>query len=396
MDPQLLRSARVLGLSPVATFRKMVFPAAVPTIFTGIRISGAAAILVLIAAEMIGANAGLGYLINYSQQNFLIPQMYAGDHHHLGAGAGDQLRAGRDGAPLLALAAPDREATLMSMTRQMHLNAFLMGTGHHEAAWRLPTTTPELADVAHFQELARIAEGGKLDSVFFADSPLLWRRRARPAETSSRSPARRHRAATERIGLIATASTTFNEPYNLARPFASLDQIAAAGPAGTSSPPAARRRPGTSTSTSPRARGPLRAGAEFVDVVLGLWDSWEDDAVLADKERGVFVDPGGSPARAQGELQVRGPSTSPAARRDRRSSCRPARPAGIELAAAYAEAVFTAQTTLEDGQAFYAKLKAAPARRARPRKPQDPAGHRDGHRRHRGGGARISTASSTT
>ncbi|MBC9225606.1 ABC transporter permease subunit [Aeromicrobium sp. 636] len=77
VDPQLLRSARVLGLSPVTTFRKVVFPAAVPTIFTGIRISGAAAILVLIAAEMIGATAGLGFLINYAQFNFLIPKMYA-------------------------------------------------------------------------------------------------------------------------------------------------------------------------------------------------------------------------------------------------------------------------------------------------------------------------------
>jgi NitT/TauT family transport system permease protein len=77
VDQQLLRSARVLGLSPVATFRKVVFPAAVPTIFTGIRISGAAAILVLIAAEMIGASQGLGFLINYAQMNFLIPKMYA-------------------------------------------------------------------------------------------------------------------------------------------------------------------------------------------------------------------------------------------------------------------------------------------------------------------------------
>lgn len=77
VDPQLLRSAKVLGLSPIATFRKIVFPAAVPTIFTGVRISGAAAILVLIAAEMIGANAGLGFLISYAQFNFLIPKMYA-------------------------------------------------------------------------------------------------------------------------------------------------------------------------------------------------------------------------------------------------------------------------------------------------------------------------------
>ena len=77
VDAQLLRSARVLGLSPVRTFQKVVFPAALPTIFTGIRISGASAILVLIAAEMIGATEGLGFLINYSQLNFLIPQMYA-------------------------------------------------------------------------------------------------------------------------------------------------------------------------------------------------------------------------------------------------------------------------------------------------------------------------------
>jgi NitT/TauT family transport system permease protein len=77
VDPQLLRSARVLGLSPVTTFRKVVFPAAVPTIFTGIRISGAAAIRVLIAAELVGATEGLGFLINYSSMNFLIPKMYA-------------------------------------------------------------------------------------------------------------------------------------------------------------------------------------------------------------------------------------------------------------------------------------------------------------------------------
>jgi NitT/TauT family transport system permease protein len=77
VDKQLLRSAKVLGLGPVTTFRKVVFPAAVPTIFTGIRIAGATAVLVLIAAELIGATAGLGYLITYSQNNFLIPQMYA-------------------------------------------------------------------------------------------------------------------------------------------------------------------------------------------------------------------------------------------------------------------------------------------------------------------------------
>jgi NitT/TauT family transport system permease protein len=77
VDQQLLRSARVLRLSPVATFFKVVLPAAMPTIFTGIRLAGAASVLVLIAAEMVGATAGLGYYINYAQMNYQIPQMYA-------------------------------------------------------------------------------------------------------------------------------------------------------------------------------------------------------------------------------------------------------------------------------------------------------------------------------
>ncbi len=83
VDPQLLRTARVLGLSPVATFRKVVLPAAVPTIFTGIRIAGASAMLVLIAAEMIGATAGLGYLINYAAEELPDPADVRRDHHHL-------------------------------------------------------------------------------------------------------------------------------------------------------------------------------------------------------------------------------------------------------------------------------------------------------------------------
>jgi NitT/TauT family transport system permease protein len=67
----------VLGLSPIRTFTQVVLPAALPTIFTGIRIAGATSVLVLIAAEMVGATAGLGYFINYAQMNYLIPQMYA-------------------------------------------------------------------------------------------------------------------------------------------------------------------------------------------------------------------------------------------------------------------------------------------------------------------------------
>ena len=78
VDPLLVKSARSLGLGPLRLFQKVVLPAAVPTIFTGIRLAGAYSILVLIAAEMVGAKAGLGYLINYAQYNFAVPDMYAG------------------------------------------------------------------------------------------------------------------------------------------------------------------------------------------------------------------------------------------------------------------------------------------------------------------------------
>jgi NitT/TauT family transport system permease protein len=78
VDPLLVKSARSLGLRPLRLFRKVVLPAAVPTIFTGIRLAGAFSILILIAAEMVGAKAGLGYLINYAQYNFAVPDMYAG------------------------------------------------------------------------------------------------------------------------------------------------------------------------------------------------------------------------------------------------------------------------------------------------------------------------------
>lgn len=78
VDPLLVRAARSLGLSSPALFRKVILPSAVPTIFTGVRMAGTASILVLIAAEMVGAKAGLGYLIVNAQSSFLIPDMYAG------------------------------------------------------------------------------------------------------------------------------------------------------------------------------------------------------------------------------------------------------------------------------------------------------------------------------
>src|SRR3954469_21095513 len=175
---------------------------------------------------------------------------------------------------------------------QLHLNAFLMGVGHHEAAWRLPESDPFAhVDVAHYQNLARIAERGRLDSLFLADGPVLWNDLGRRPGGSLEPTVLLAALAgvTDHIGLIATASTTYNEPYNLARRFASLDHISS-GRAGwnivtTAGLDAARN---FNLDPPPPHPGSYERAAEFVDVSLKLWDSWDDDTILADKESGVW------------------------------------------------------------------------------------------------------------
>ncbi|BCJ47150.1 monooxygenase [Actinoplanes ianthinogenes] len=246
----------------------------------------------------------------------------------------------------------------------MHLNAFLMGVGHHEASWRLPESDPYASwDVKHFQNLARIAERGKLDSVFFADSPVLQgdpgRRPAGKLEPTVLLTALA--AVTEHIGLIATASTSYNEPYNLARRFASVDHVSG-GRAGwnivtTAGADAARN---FGLDDVPLHSERYERAAEFVDVTTKLWDSWSDDAVLADKAAGVHADAAkvrainhrGRFFRVDGPLNVpRSPQGYPLLVQAGSSED------GKQFAARYAEAVFTAQQTLAEAQAFYADLK---------------------------------------
>jgi len=248
--------------------------------------------------------------------------------------------------------------------RPLHLNAFLMSVGHHEASWRLPESDPYASwNVRHFQELARIAERGKLDSVFFADSPVLQgdpgRRPAGRLEPTVLLTALA--AVTERIGLIATASTSYNEPYNLARRFASVDHVSG-GRAGwnivtTAGADAARN---FGLDDVPPHRDRYERATEFLEVALKLWDSWADDAVVADKAAGVHADAAkvrridhrGRFFRVDGPLNVpRSPQGYPLLVQAGSSED------GKEFAARYAEAVFTAQQTLAEAQAFYGDLK---------------------------------------
>ncbi|WP_330349789.1 LLM class flavin-dependent oxidoreductase [Streptomyces sp. NBC_00582] len=250
-------------------------------------------------------------------------------------------------------------------SRKLHLNAFLMNTGHHEASWRLPESDPHAhVEPAHYVRLARTAERGTFDSLFLADGPQLWGSVAqRPAGALEPLTLLTALAtATEHIGLIATASTSYNSPYNLARKFASLD-IISGGRAGwnivTTAGAEAARNFGLDAEP-PHAERYARA-AEFLDVALKLWDSWEDDTILADKASGVWGDDAkihpprhrGTYFSVEGALNVpRSPQGYPLLVQAGSSQD------GKEFAARYAEAVFTAQQTLADAQAFYAGLKA--------------------------------------
>jgi len=248
--------------------------------------------------------------------------------------------------------------------KPLHLNAFLMNTGHHEASWRLPESDPfSSTKIGHYANLARIAERGKLDSVFFADSPSLWggigRRPSGSLEPTVVLAALA--AVTEHIGLIATASTTYNEPYNLARRFASIDHLSG-GRAGwnivtTATLDAARN---FNLDALPTHAARYERAEEFLQVAKRLWDSWDDAAVLGDKELGLWgderlvypADHAGEHFQVAGALNVpRSPQGHPLLVQAGSSED------GKAFAANHAEAIFTAQQTLEEAQEFYADIK---------------------------------------
>lgn len=259
-----------------------------------------------------------------------------------------------------------------SPPRQLHLNAFLMNAGHHDAAWRHPLTTPErVTDPAYFQQLARTAERGLLDSVFLADGLALWGN-VRYNALGGFEPLTLLSAlatATEHIGLIATVSTTFNEPFTTARAFASLDHLSG-GRAGwnivTSGSPDEARNFGRDEHLEHGLR--YERAREFVEVAVKLWDSWEDDAVVLDREGGIYADTGkvrpiehrGAHFRVRGPLNVpRSPQGHPLLVQAGSSED------GKEFAARHAEAVFTAQQTLSDAQAFAKDLRSRLSRYGR-------------------------------
>src|SRR5207237_9374490 len=181
------------------------------------------------------------------------------------------------------------------MKRHMHLNLFIQSRGHHEAAWRHPkSSTLPLTDIEFTVQVTQKAEAGLFDSIFLADVLGLWNDVSttpfnwlEPLTTLAALS-----MATSKVGLIATASTTYTEPYNLARLFCSLDHISR-GRIGwnivtTWLAPAARNYGGTAQMS--HAERYARA-EEFLTVVKGLWDSWAADAELDDRASGRYANP---------------------------------------------------------------------------------------------------------
>ncbi|NKI92143.1 LLM class flavin-dependent oxidoreductase [Rhizobacter sp. SG703] len=262
--------------------------------------------------------------------------------------------------------------------RKMRLGAFIMATGHHVAAWRHPGSQIDSGvNIDHYIQVAQTAERGLFDQVFVADSPGLQHRGddeslSRQGRVSYFEPVTLWAAlsaVTKHIGFVATASTTYEDPFLLARKFASLDHLSkgrAAWNVVTTSAENVFGNFGLEAHPDPALR--YERAHEFVEVVKGLWDSYDDDAFVRDAASGVYFDPKklhalnhvGKHFKVKGPLNIeRSPQGHPVIVQAGSSED------GKELAAATAEAIFTAWTSEAEARAFYQDVKGRMAKHGR-------------------------------
>lgn len=254
-------------------------------------------------------------------------------------------------------------------TRQLHLGAFMRPVSLHTAAWRYPGAYPDANfNFRHLKTFAETLERAKFDAFFMADHlavlnmPIEALRRSHTVTSFEPFTLLSALAtATSRIGLVATASTTFDEPYHIARRFASLDHISE-GRAGwnivTTSNPDAALNFGLEDHVDHAER--YRRAREFYDVVTGLWDSFADDAFIRDAASGLYFDPAklhvldhkGDYLSVRGPLNIaRPPQGWPVIVQAGASE------PGRQLAAETAEVIFGSSPDLESGKSFYADVK---------------------------------------
>ena len=255
---------------------------------------------------------------------------------------------------------------LMTEGRKMRLGAFFSGTGSNMASWRHPAAVPDgPINLGYYRELTRRAEAAKLDFVFFGDG-LYISEKSHPIFLNRFEPLTLLAALamdTTHIGLAATLSTTYSEPFTVARQFASIDHISGG-------------RVGWNIVTSPLEGSALNyqhsrpehpahdlryaMAAEFLEATKGLWDSWEDDAFVFDQAAGVFFDPEKlHRVNFQGRFYaVQGPLNIARSRQGRPVLIQAgSSEAGRSFAARHADVIFTGQPNLPAAQQFYAEVK---------------------------------------
>lgn len=248
------------------------------------------------------------------------------------------------------------------MKRQMHLGLFLLGTGSHTAGWRYPGALDSFQKFEDIQRIGQTAERGLFDLIFMGDN-LNADPHAHPSYTLRFEPLTMLSAlavSTKHIGLGATVSTTYSDPFTVARAFASLDHLSggrAAWNVVTTSNPVIGENFGAKLPDHARR---YEIASEFVDVVKGLWDCWDDDAVVANKETGLYIDDKkvralnhvGEFFKVKGPLNIgRSPQGQPIVLQAGGSD------AGLNLAARTADVVFSVVQEINEAKDSYANLK---------------------------------------
>jgi N-acetyl-S-(2-succino)cysteine monooxygenase len=253
--------------------------------------------------------------------------------------------------------------------RALHFNAFIWPNGYHESAWRVvDDDVHNVLNLSYYTDIARIAERGLMDSIFLADNIAIAEYRATHLPQTQFDPISvlsALAAVTDHVGLIGTGSTTYNKPWELARRFATLDHLSG-GRAGwnivTTVTPLAAANFGEPVHPDHADR--YARAHEFVEVVLRVWDSWDDDAVIGDRERGVWADRSklhaphfhGEHYDVEGVQPFpRSPQGHPVLVLAGQSG------AGVGLAARYAEMAFSGPPSLESAVSFRADLHAQAA-----------------------------------
>lgn len=244
----------------------------------------------------------------------------------------------------------------------MHLGLFLLAAGHHAGGWRHPGAESGTENFKLITRVAQEAENAKFDMVFLGDR-LVTSRDSHPSMVTRPDPLvvlAMLAVQTERIGLAATASTTYSDPFTLARALASIDLLSEGRAAWNIVTTVQDGSGNFSRALHPESQERYAIAQEFVQVVQGLWRSWERDPYVRDKARGIYIDTGkmhalehvGQYFQVKGPLNVtRSPQGEPVLIQAGSSG------AGQQLGARHAEVIFTAQQDLQEAQDFYRALK---------------------------------------